>query len=101
MVAALVGRMLPAADAETVTHEVFYRLLSDAKLRENFRGGNFAAWLARVATNSAVDHLRRCRQADALARPDVDVDAGAAARRVDDELEAAGERRPILLPRRG
>src|SRR5258708_38055201 len=90
MVAALVGRMLSAADAATVTHEVFYRLLSDARLRQNFRGGNFAGWLARVATNSAIDHLRRCRheQADALARADVEVEAGAAARRVDEELEA-------------
>ncbi len=61
-VVATVGRMLTGADAETVTHEVFYRLLSNPQLRENFQGGNFDAWLAQVATNAARDHLRRYRR---------------------------------------
>ena len=56
-VVAAVGRILAEADAETVTHEVFYRLLSDRTLRENFQGGSFSAWLPQVATNGALDHL--------------------------------------------
>jgi RNA polymerase sigma-70 factor, ECF subfamily len=57
-----VGRLLMGADAETVTHEVFYRLLWNEKLRSNFVGGNFDAWLTQVATNLARDHLRRYRR---------------------------------------
>jgi RNA polymerase sigma-70 factor (ECF subfamily) len=60
-----IGRMLAGADAETVTHEVFYRLLSNAKLRENFQGGRFDAWLTQVATNAARDFLRRYRREQA------------------------------------
>jgi RNA polymerase sigma-70 factor (ECF subfamily) len=61
-VVATIGRFLAGADAETVTHEVFYRLLSSPKLRENFQGGNFDAWLSLVATNAARDYLRRYRR---------------------------------------
>jgi RNA polymerase sigma-70 factor (ECF subfamily) len=61
-VVAIVGRLLRGADAETVTHEVFYRLLSNPRLRENFQGGNFNAWLGQVATNAARDYLRRYRR---------------------------------------
>jgi RNA polymerase sigma-70 factor (ECF subfamily) len=61
-VVATVGRLLRGADAETVTHEVFYRLLTNPGLRENFRGGNFDAWLTQVAMNAARDHLRRYRR---------------------------------------
>jgi RNA polymerase sigma-70 factor (ECF subfamily) len=89
-VAAAVGRMLSAADSETVTHEVFYRLLSDAQFRANFHGGNFAAWITRVATHSAIDYLRRYRREQSgfadEAKPAED--ALAAACRVDDELDA-------------
>jgi RNA polymerase sigma-70 factor (ECF subfamily) len=90
MVAAVAGRMLPAVDAETVTHEVFYRLLSDSTLRANFQGGNFAAWLMRVATNAALDHLRRRRrEVGGLSEEhEADADTQAVARRVDEELEA-------------
>jgi RNA polymerase sigma-70 factor, ECF subfamily len=57
-----VRRMLSGADAETVTHEVFYRLLSNAKVRESFQGGSLDAWLTQVATNTARDLLRRQRR---------------------------------------
>jgi RNA polymerase sigma-70 factor (ECF subfamily) len=89
-VAAAVGRMLSAADSETVTHEVFYRLLSDPQLRANFQGGNFAAWITRVAIHSAIDHLRRYRreQSESAAESGPDEDARAAAGRVDDALDA-------------
>jgi RNA polymerase sigma-70 factor (ECF subfamily) len=86
----VVGRILPAADAETVTHEVFYRLLSDPGLRENFKGGNFSAWIAHVATNSAIDYLRQRRreQAGLAGAEDGEIDASCEARRLDDEMEA-------------
>jgi RNA polymerase sigma-70 factor, ECF subfamily len=35
-VATAVGAVLRGADQETVVHEVFYRLLSDARLRSSF-----------------------------------------------------------------
>jgi RNA polymerase sigma-70 factor, ECF subfamily len=82
-----VGRFLTGADAETVTHEVFFRLLSNPKLRENFHGGNFDAWLTLVATNSARDHLRRIRREE----PELDVDKApdaAEAGSLADEIDA-------------
>ncbi len=88
-VAGAVRRILGDADAETVTHEVFYRLLSDRALRENFQGGSFAAWLTRVATNGALDHRRRYRreQGDFPENEAAQADPAAAAR-ADDELWA-------------
>jgi RNA polymerase sigma-70 factor (ECF subfamily) len=89
-VVAAVRRILSDADAETVTHEVFYRLLSDRGLRENFVGGSFSMWLKRVATNSAIDHRRRFgreRDLDA-AGGEAEYEAVARAERADDEREA-------------
>jgi RNA polymerase sigma-70 factor (ECF subfamily) len=54
-----VGRVLAGADRETVIHEVFYRLLTDAELRAGFRGGSLRAWIATVARNAAIDYWRR------------------------------------------
>jgi RNA polymerase sigma-70 factor (ECF subfamily) len=87
-VVSAVARLLVGADAETVTHEVFYRLLWNAKLRENFQGGSFDAWLTQVATNLARDHLRRYRReqsepSDAPLGDDAARDGGGA-----DEVEA-------------
>src|SRR5688572_25996951 len=61
-VLAAARRVLDEIDAETVTHEVFYRLLSNPKMRESFQGGNLGAWLTQVATRSAIDDLRRRRR---------------------------------------
>lgn len=85
-----VGRLLREADAETVTHEVFFRLLSDRNLRENFQGGSLPAWLTRVATNSAIDHRRRYgrEQGHPGEGTTAQADAGEAVGRADDELEA-------------
>ena len=58
-VARAAASVLVPADAETVTHEVFHRLLSNAKMRESFKGGELGAWLARVAKNQALDFRRR------------------------------------------
>jgi RNA polymerase sigma-70 factor (ECF subfamily) len=57
-----VSRLLPKDDAETITHEIFYNLLSDATVRERFQGGHLSAWLQRVARNRAIDYLRRRRR---------------------------------------
>src|SRR5246127_4963925 len=46
--------------AEDLTVETFWRI-HQAKTR--FRpDGNFAAWARRIATNAALDHLRRARR---------------------------------------
>ena len=54
-----VGSLLEAADRETLIHEVFSQLLAREELRRSFRGGSFAAWLAAVARNRAIDVRRR------------------------------------------
>jgi RNA polymerase sigma-70 factor, ECF subfamily len=54
----LVGK----ADGETVVHEVFFRLLTQASLRQSFRGGRVDSWLGIVARNHAIDYLRRARR---------------------------------------
>jgi RNA polymerase sigma-70 factor (ECF subfamily) len=61
-VTAAARAILGPVDAETVTHEVFYRLLSNEKMRASFRGGNLGAWLGQVVTHSAIDDLRRRRR---------------------------------------
>jgi RNA polymerase sigma-70 factor (ECF subfamily) len=79
---ALVG----AVDGETVTHEVFYRLLTNPDMRASFGGGNFEAWLVQVVTRSAIDDLRRRRREVAFEStpPAPPIDAGAG----DDALDA-------------
>jgi len=54
-----IGTILSGADRETAIHEVFARLWSSAELRQQFRGGSFAAWLATVARHQAIDVRRR------------------------------------------
>src|SRR5262249_37120402 len=54
-----IGTLLTGADRETVIHELFSRLISNADLRRSFQGGSFGAWLARVARNQAIDFRRR------------------------------------------
>ena len=84
-----VCRVVTGADAETVTHEVFLKLLSNRGSRESFRGGNVAAWLSRLGTNAAIDFRRHHRRetsvpSDALEtarderseRDETDLDAG-------------------------
>jgi RNA polymerase sigma-70 factor (ECF subfamily) len=65
-VTAAARALLGPVDAETVTHEVFYRLLTNAGMRASFGGGNFEAWLVQVVTRSAIDDLRRRRREVAL-----------------------------------
>jgi RNA polymerase sigma-70 factor (ECF subfamily) len=61
-----VGRILRGADQETVVHEVFLRMLSDAGFRGAFHGGNLGAWLTTVARNHAIDFLRRLGREEPL-----------------------------------
>lgn len=62
-------RVLSGVDAETVVHDVFLRLVSDAAVRRAFQGGSLAAWLHTLARNLAVDTVRkRQREQLALAR---------------------------------
>jgi RNA polymerase sigma factor (sigma-70 family) len=50
--------------AEDLTVETFWRIY---KHRAQFRpDGNFRAWARRIATNAALDHLRRTRQETTL-----------------------------------
>lgn len=58
-VEAAVGRVLSGADKETVIHEVFFKLIDSADQRRQFQGGSFGAWIATVARNQAIDHIRR------------------------------------------
>jgi len=81
-----IGQLLSGADRETATHELFWRLLSSEDLRRSFQGGSFAAWIATVARNQAID-IRRvaARETSAVA-----TDSGAAT--VGDWEEAAQAR---------
>ncbi len=84
---AAVRRRLDPSDAENAVHEVFFRLLSDEKLRENFEGGNLRAWITRVAINQAIDSSRRrCRET--ITAPD---DAFAQAERLGSADPFSGE----------
>jgi RNA polymerase sigma-70 factor, ECF subfamily len=49
------------ATAEDLTVEAFWRTYR-AHARFRVADGNFAAWLRRIATNVALDHLRRSRR---------------------------------------
>jgi len=56
------GKLLQEADKETVIHEVFLRILTDQRVRENFKGGSLVAWLTTVTRNQAIDFLRKSRK---------------------------------------
>jgi RNA polymerase sigma-70 factor (ECF subfamily) len=54
-----VARILTGADRETAVHEVFFRVISNAPLRQSYQGGSLGAWLAAIARNHAIDFARR------------------------------------------
>jgi RNA polymerase sigma-70 factor (ECF subfamily) len=103
-----VGRILRGADEEATVHQVFYRLISDANLRQGFRGGNFAAWVTTVAKNEAIDCRRRreleqkhlgeqtARSREPVADPDADAKL-LVARFVEEKLPK--EMRPLFEAR--
>ncbi|HEY2410039.1 MAG TPA: sigma-70 family RNA polymerase sigma factor [Polyangiaceae bacterium] len=83
-----VGRVLAGADKETVVHEVFLRLMSNAALRLEARGASLPAWLSTVARNQAIDYHRR-RRFEQPAAPDQDVpETGQDAERFERRAEA-------------
>lgn len=94
-VIAAARRLVGPIDAETIAHDVFYRLLSKAEMRRSFQGGNLAAWLTQVAVRAAVDDLRkRRRETDATTVEQSTI--------IDDEIEAkllvSRFRKDVLAP---
>jgi len=55
----VVGRVLTGADRETVIHEIFLRLMTNADLRSTFQGGSFRSWIC--IGESAQKHSRHLR----------------------------------------
>jgi RNA polymerase sigma-70 factor (ECF subfamily) len=53
------GGVLGGADLETVVHEVFFRVMTNADLRKAFQGGDLASWLVVIARHHAIDYARR------------------------------------------
>jgi RNA polymerase sigma-70 factor (ECF subfamily) len=53
------GGVLGGADLETVVHEVFFKVMTNADLRRAFQGGDLAAWLVVIARHHAIDYVRR------------------------------------------
>jgi RNA polymerase sigma-70 factor (ECF subfamily) len=58
--------ILGPADRETVIHEVFSRLMTNADMRHSFQGGSLGAWLATVTRNQGINYLRRLSREVAL-----------------------------------
>jgi RNA polymerase sigma-70 factor (ECF subfamily) len=91
-----VGRFLTGVDRETVVHDVFFRLLSDAELRKSFQGGVLRAWLSTVARHQTIDYLRRQRRVETLREEDLEkmelpapaLDASVAARQLVERFRA-------------
>lgn len=87
-----VQRVLRGADMETVIHDVFLKLISNDKARRNFKGGNFDAWIARVAKNMAIDYVRRHGRERAVEPEMADRMGGG----WSDDLEAKVEARRVV-----
>jgi RNA polymerase sigma factor (sigma-70 family) len=47
------------ADAENIVHDVFATIIERREVREQFKGGDIAAWLRTMTKNRAIDLLRR------------------------------------------
>ena len=83
--------------AEDLTVETFWRIY---RARARFSaGGNFGVWARRIATNAALDHLRRARREVALPE---DLAAGAQPdpavhREVHEQIEGAFRQLPARL----
>ena len=84
---ATVGRVLRGADRETVVHELYFRLLSNAELRRNFVGGSMRSWLATLAHNLAVDFWRRHRRETHLEERDAPQPIDPMARQMEERAE--------------
>jgi RNA polymerase sigma-70 factor, ECF subfamily len=91
-VAATIGTVLGLADRQTVVHEVFFRLLTEPRLRKAYRGPSLAAWLSAIGRNRALDFARRA-QLEQPAPRTIDRTLGTE----DDADDATGKR--LLLER--
>src|SRR5688572_21936801 len=67
-----IGRILRGADKETAIHEVFFRLISRDDLRRNFQGGSFAAWIATMSRNLAIDVVRKARREETMTEAELE-----------------------------
>ena len=90
--------------AEDVAQEVFLRLWRSAERLRDAR--SLRAWLARVASNLAIDRMRRRRPdtsaellefVDPAARPEREVERKAAGRIVDAAIAALPERQRVAI----
>ena len=77
-----------AAVAEELTVETFWRI-HRARARFDAKKGNFCGWMRRIATNAALDYLRR-------ARPEVELPEELPARRTPEAAEQNELRRLIF-----
>jgi RNA polymerase sigma-70 factor (ECF subfamily) len=87
-VARAVGEFVTGADQETLIHDIFYRLLSNQKLRLGFRGGSFKAWIRTVTRNRTIDFLRRHRREHIVDPETASRLSGGQASRSEEETEA-------------
>jgi RNA polymerase sigma-70 factor (ECF subfamily) len=85
---AAVARTLRGADRETVVHEVFYHLMTNAEARHGFHGGSLAAWLTTLARNKAIDFLRRQRREEPTGTDPEDFGAAPDSQRFELKAEA-------------
>jgi RNA polymerase sigma factor (sigma-70 family) len=58
-----------AGTAEDATQETFYRAFVNIK---RFQGGQFGAWLMRIATNFCTDHWRKHRRETGMPQPEAE-----------------------------
>ena len=84
-VRAAVATVLRGADGETVTQEVFLRLVSNEGFRRAYRAGSFSSWLFSVARNQAIDYLRRRARETPSG---LALETGVSEPKLDEELEA-------------
>jgi RNA polymerase sigma-70 factor, ECF subfamily len=85
--------MVGEADAEDITQEVFVKV---HRALDNFRGdAKLSTWLYRIATNTALDHLRNpsFKQSAPNARVDILVETIEA--EIDDRNIWTGEKTPV------
>jgi RNA polymerase sigma-70 factor (ECF subfamily) len=80
-----VATVLRGADGETVTQDVFFRLVSKEGFRRAYRAGSFSSWLYAVARNQAIDYKRRRARETPSG---LALETGAGASKLDEELEA-------------
>jgi len=83
-----VGSVLDGADKETVVHDVFFRLMTNERLRLAFTGGSFGAWISTVARNQAIDYRRRRKLETPMGSPSDMPDDVENATTIDSRVEA-------------